>query len=84
MVVATAIARRQARIFTGRDLRSRRTERSGGRHLTGRAILGPWFEANGIIPIFVVWQSGFLESAADILETGMEKIGVTAAADGAG
>ena len=24
-------------------------------------VLGPWFEANGIMPIFVVWQTGFLE-----------------------
>jgi hypothetical protein len=39
-------------------------------------ILGPWFEANGIIPIFVVWQSGFLESAADILKIALEKLGV--------
>jgi hypothetical protein len=39
-------------------------------------ILGPWFEANGIIPIFVVWQSGFLESATDILKIGLEKLGV--------
>jgi hypothetical protein len=39
-------------------------------------ILGPWFEANGIIPIFVVWQSGFLESAADILKIGLEKLGL--------
>ena len=22
-------------------------------------VLGPWFEANGIMPIFVVWQTGF-------------------------
>lgn len=39
-------------------------------------VLGPWFEANGIIPIFAVWQSGFLESAADILRIALEKLGV--------
>ena len=48
---------------------------------TGRALLGPWFEANRIKPIFVVWQSGLLESAADILKTALEKIGVPAAAE---
>lgn len=41
-------------------------------------ILGPWLEANGILPIFVIWQTGFLESAADILKIGMEKLGVPA------
>ena len=31
----------------------------------GRArVLGPWFEANRIMPIFVIWQTGFLESPA--------------------
>jgi hypothetical protein len=44
-------------------------------------VLGPWFEANRIKPIFVVWQSGLLESAADILKTALEKIGVPAAAE---
>jgi hypothetical protein len=44
-------------------------------------VLGPWFEANRIMPIFVVWQTGLLESAADILKTALEKIGFPAAAD---
>jgi hypothetical protein len=48
----------------------------------GRArVLGPWFEANGIMPIFVVWQSGLLESATDILKGAVEKLGVPVSAD---
>jgi hypothetical protein len=39
-------------------------------------ILGPWFVKNGIHPIFVVWQSGFFESAGDIIRIGAEKLGV--------
>ena len=31
-------------------------------------ILGPWFMENGIHPIFVVWQTGFLECAKSILD----------------
>jgi hypothetical protein len=30
-------------------------------------ILGPYFEANGIYPIFFTWRTGFLESLKDIL-----------------
>ncbi|MCC8937416.1 C1 family peptidase [Bradyrhizobium sp. Arg68] len=44
-------------------------------------VLGPWLEANDIMPIFVVWQTGFFESAADILKGAVEKIGVPAGAD---
>jgi hypothetical protein len=44
-------------------------------------VLGPWFEANGIMPIFVVWQSGFLESATDILKGAVEKLGIPVSAD---
>jgi hypothetical protein len=44
-------------------------------------VLGPWLEANGIIPIFVVWQSGFMESATDILKGALEKLGVPVSAD---
>jgi hypothetical protein len=44
-------------------------------------VLGPWFEANRIMPIFVVWQTGLLESAGDILKTALEKIGFPAATD---
>jgi papain like protease len=39
-------------------------------------ILGPWFEKNGIHPIFVIWQTGFFESAADILRIAAEKLGL--------
>ncbi|MEP1206848.1 MAG: C1 family peptidase [Rhizobiaceae bacterium] len=28
--------------------------------------LGPWFEANGILPIFIVWRTGFGESLVNI------------------
>jgi hypothetical protein len=44
-------------------------------------VLGPWFEANGIMPIFVVWQTGFLESATDILKGAVEKLGIPVSAD---
>ena len=44
-------------------------------------VLGPWFEANGVMPIFVVWQTGFLESALDILKGAAERLGIPAAAD---
>lgn len=37
-------------------------------------ILGPWLIANGIYPLFVVWQTGFFESAKDIIETAVEKL----------
>jgi papain like protease len=30
-------------------------------------LLGPYFEANGIYPIFLVWRTGFLESLAGIV-----------------
>ncbi len=39
-------------------------------------ILGPWFVKNGIHPIFVVWQSGFFESAGDMIRIGAEKLGI--------
>jgi len=44
-------------------------------------VLGPWFEANGIMPVFVVWQTGFLESATDILKGALERLGVPVSAD---
>ena len=44
-------------------------------------VLGPLFEANRIKPIFVVWQSGLLQSAGDILKTALEKIGIPSATD---
>ena len=44
-------------------------------------VLGPWFEANGIMPVFVVWQTGFLESATDILKGAVERLGVPVSAD---
>ena len=30
-------------------------------------VLGPWFEKNGIYPIFVVWQSGYFDSIKNIV-----------------
>lgn len=30
--------------------------------------MGPWFEANGIHPIFIVWQTGFFDSAKNVIE----------------
>ena len=44
--------------------------------LTRARILGPWFEANGIFPIFVIWQTGFLEFAEDILRVVIDRIGL--------
>lgn len=29
-------------------------------------ILGPWFENNDILPIFIVWRTGFIETVANI------------------
>lgn len=37
-------------------------------------ILGPWLIANKIQPIFVVWQTGFLESSSDILQTALARL----------
>jgi len=44
-------------------------------------VLGPWFEANRVMPIFVVWQTGLLESAGDILKTAAEKLVLPSGAD---
>ena len=30
--------------------------------------MGPWLEANGIHPIFLVWQTGFFETAQNVIE----------------
>jgi hypothetical protein len=30
-------------------------------------VMGPWFEKNGIYPVFVVWQSGYFDSVKDII-----------------
>lgn len=30
-------------------------------------VMGPWFEKNGIYPIFIVWQSGYFDSIKDII-----------------
>jgi hypothetical protein len=43
-------------------------------------ILGPWLEANGIHPVFIIWQTGFLESAGDIIKIQVDKMGPGAAA----
>lgn len=29
-------------------------------------MMGPWFERNGITPIFVIWRTGFLEAVSNI------------------
>ncbi|MGH6922819.1 MAG: hypothetical protein ACRED5_03520, partial [Propylenella sp.] len=42
--------------------------------LTRARILGPWFQANGIHPIFVIWQTGFLESAENILRSVLDEL----------
>ncbi len=42
--------------------------------ITRAQMLGPWLLANGIYPIFVVWQTGFLESASDLIRIGAEKV----------
>jgi hypothetical protein len=44
--------------------------------LTRARIMGPWLEANGIFPIFVIWQTGFLESAEDILKVVIGRLGL--------
>jgi hypothetical protein len=43
--------------------------------VTRARVMGPWLERNGIYPIFVVWQTGFLESAADILRIALDRLG---------
>jgi hypothetical protein len=43
-------------------------------------ILGPWLEANGIHPIFIIWQTGFFESASDIIKIQVDRMGPEAAA----
>jgi len=43
--------------------------------VTRAQVMGPWFLANDIHPIFVVWQTGFFESAGDIIRIGIEKLG---------
>jgi hypothetical protein len=30
--------------------------------------MGPWLEANGIYPIFLIWQTGFFETAQNVIE----------------
>ena len=30
-------------------------------------VMGPWFEKNGVYPIFVEWQSGYLDSIQNII-----------------
>lgn len=43
-------------------------------------ILGPWLLKNGIHPIFIIWQTGFFESASDIIKIQVDKMGPEAAA----
>lgn len=37
------------------------------------SIMGPYFKANGVFPIFIVWKTGFLESMYDIGDDWMVK-----------
>ena len=30
--------------------------------------MGPWFEKNGVYPVFVTWQTGWLDTLADAIE----------------
>jgi hypothetical protein len=39
-------------------------------------VLAPYFEANGIYPLFVTWRTGFAESIAGILEDKAESLGI--------
>jgi hypothetical protein len=48
--------------------------------LTRARILGPWLEANDIHPIFIIWQTGFFESAGDIIKIQVDKMGPAAEA----
>ena len=32
------------------------------------SVLGPYFKANGIYPLFITWKSGLLETLANILK----------------
>ena len=38
------------------------------------ATMGPYFDANGIYPVFLTWKTGSSESLADILEDELAKI----------
>ena len=43
--------------------------------------MGPWLEANGIHPIFLVWQTGFFETAQNVIEAaGRRLLGLDEAA----
>jgi hypothetical protein len=39
-------------------------------------VLAPYFEANGIYPLFITWRTGFAESIAEILEDKAESLGI--------
>ncbi len=36
--------------------------------LTRIRVMGPWFEKNGIYPVFVTWQTGWLDTLSDAIE----------------
>jgi hypothetical protein len=36
--------------------------------------MGPWLEANGIYPIFLVWQTGFFETAQNVIEAAGQRL----------
>jgi hypothetical protein len=47
--------------------------------------MGPWLEANGIYPIFLVWQTGFFETAQNVIEAaGRRLLGLERAPAGGG
>ena len=37
-------------------------------------VMGPWFDQNGIYPIFTVWQSGYFDSIKDIISDKINEI----------
>lgn len=45
-----------------------------GDSLTRVRSLGPYFEANGIYPLFMTWKTGFRESLVNIMEDGARRI----------
>jgi hypothetical protein len=47
--------------------------------------MGPWLEANGIYPIFLIWQTGFFETAQNVIEAaGRRLLGLERAPAGGG
>ena len=36
--------------------------------MTRIRVMGPWFEKNGVYPVFVTWQTGWLDTLSDAIE----------------